>query len=315
MNVTFGSFGECMNLTLSCFGHGNCEAVDGAWRCVCIYYYDWTTLCKSLEKDPMFYWIIGLICSAVLLLLFLAEMILQVMDEDKEKRYNKGFLCKLVMFITCCFRIIDYSYWGYNLIHDLDPNPYANYFLTFYPYLFDTLCYFILNISWYSLVLNLSLSAEQSEAYIFGRNVFKVITVVYGVGTLVMCIFIGFLPDVFMILVTLWLSIPTILGVIHSFIQVYRLHRLLASLNNGGKKVQIAKYKNKLYALISLVGICFVAAGMIEVLWTGDRTRNLIIFGIIRIFECIYQVEVFILFKKYIERTLCRSEKMTASTQ
>jgi len=314
MNVTFGSFDECMNQSLSCFGHGNCAAMDGGWRCVCIYYYDWKTVCKSLEKDPMFYWIIGLICSAVLLILFLLEIILQMKYEVKEKRFNKGFLCKLVMFITCCFRIIDYSYWGYNLIHDLDPNPYANYFLTFYPYLFDTLCYFILNISWYSLVLQLSLSVEQSESYLFGRNVFKVITVVYGVGTLIMCIFIGFNPEIFMILVSVWLSIPTILGVIHSFIQVYRLHRLLATLNDG-KKVLIAKYKNKLYALISLVGICFVVSGMIEVLWNGNRTRSLIIYGIIRIFECIYQVEVFILFKKYIERDFCKTQKITTSTQ
>eukprot|EP01124_Arcella_intermedia_P013341 TRINITY_DN19767_c0_g2_i1.p1 TRINITY_DN19767_c0_g2~~TRINITY_DN19767_c0_g2_i1.p1 ORF type:complete len:279 (-),score=34.84 TRINITY_DN19767_c0_g2_i1:4-840(-) len=273
MNITFSSQEECLNSTQNCFHNGQCLKNNGDWLCFCKLFYDYHFNCEVDIRDSvwqgrdLYFYVIGLVLSTLLLLLFLMEWRLQY-KHQKHIKLNEMTIVRCVFVLYILMRIIDYSlgttiyitksYLTYDFI--------ANFFI-FFPYVLSVLSYQLCVVVWYNLILVTTL--KNNKYNLLGKNIFLGMSVVYSIGALVLIILVGIDISIFLNVVVYWILIPLVGSILHCFIQVYRVNSLLKDKTiEPSKALKKLKKKNKILGLLSqfltIIVLLTIALNVIE---------------------------------------------------
>jgi len=175
-----------------------------------------------------------------------------------------------------------------------------------------SLCYFILTISWYTLVLKLSLSIEQWKFYELGKKLYRIGTVIYSVVTILLGILIILSVDYFIGATTLWIAIPVIPGVIHCLIQIVKLHLILKTLPS--EQTQQAYKRNYLLGAMTIVVIIFMIFGFYHVFYFGNWWNWLIWHSLTKYCEIVWKVMVYVFVQTYTMKFYYRNVSSSTNT-
>eukprot|EP01124_Arcella_intermedia_P009477 TRINITY_DN16181_c0_g1_i2.p1 TRINITY_DN16181_c0_g1~~TRINITY_DN16181_c0_g1_i2.p1 ORF type:complete len:277 (-),score=44.98 TRINITY_DN16181_c0_g1_i2:116-946(-) len=257
-NITFNSSEACYNDTLNCHGYGNCALNGDHWICLCNLYYDYHTNCKttiletSWDGGDKFFWISGLIETAIIFGLFLSEIIFQV--RDKKILLNEASLIRLIIILYCLMRFVDYGIWAFQTLSSQSCRICfeVGLFFMVYPYVIGVLIFKLCVVMWYSLVI--AIETMDMTSYKRTRNMYKIFCIVYAIGGSVLATLLATSMDVFLVIVVLYISVPLIPSLLHCSVQIYKMVKHL----HGKDDQEALLHKN---IILGVICIAFVTLG------------------------------------------------------